>query len=267
MKDINNIAILTTVNNFFLYKKTVAFFPKNIKLYVIDGSNGLFGLNSIKFMFKKLKKHKIKWLIMADEDVVFVNSENVFDIINKMEVDGTDVCGIRDGGMLSWRDKNPYIINPFFCILNLEKIYSIYSESEFLENQYVLDNEFKDDLSELKYGYDKKSIFEDYYCFFLWLRRKEMKFQFLNAYGGDFENDLETTTVIGSDKNILLYHTWYARTYGLNKYHTNRIDKVLEKGDPQIEFNNRKIIYFKNYCFSINKNFNKFYNRFINLFR
>ena len=163
MKDVNNIAIITTVNNLFLYKKTVNFFPNNIKLFVIDGSYGLFGLNSIKFMFRKLKKHKIKWLIMVDEDVIFVNPQNIFDIINNMKIEGTDVCGIRDGGVLEWRDKNPYLINPFFCILNIKKIYSIYSESDFLENQYIQDNEFDDDLSELEYPFDEKSLFEDYY--------------------------------------------------------------------------------------------------------
>lgn len=73
----NSIAIITTVSNLSLYKRTVSFFPENIRLFAIDGKNGFFGLNSIKFMFNKLKKHKIKWLIMADEDVVFVNPDGV----------------------------------------------------------------------------------------------------------------------------------------------------------------------------------------------
>jgi hypothetical protein len=55
-----DIGILTTVNNFSLYKKTIAFFPDNFKTYAIDGSDGLFGLNSFKYMFKKLKKEKLK---------------------------------------------------------------------------------------------------------------------------------------------------------------------------------------------------------------
>ncbi|CAD5351002.1 hypothetical protein [Flavobacterium bizetiae] len=92
-----SIAIVTTVSNMKLFKKTVAFFPDNIKIFVIDGSDGLFGLNSIKFMFKKLRQQKIKWIIMADEDVIFVNTESVFSIIKEMKDKDYGVAGIRDG--------------------------------------------------------------------------------------------------------------------------------------------------------------------------
>jgi hypothetical protein len=199
-----DIGILTTVNNFSLYKKTIAFFPDNFKTYAIDGSDGLFGLNSFKYMFKKLKREKLKWLILADEDVVFVKPKAVLNIIESLEENDEDVCGIRDGGVLSWRNKNPYLINPFFCILNLEKIYSIYNEKAFLNNQYIIENEFNDDLSSLTFKYTKDSLFEDYYCFFLWLRRNNLKFRFLNAQGNNFENDLETTSVFDINNNILL---------------------------------------------------------------
>jgi hypothetical protein len=238
-----NIAIITTVNNIALFKKTVVNFPKGIDLFAIDGSKGLFGLESFKLMYRKLRGRKIKWLVLADEDVVFVDPSGVFDLIKKMEFEETDVCGIRDGGVLSWRGKNPYLLNPFFCIINLEKIYSIYSESEFIKHQYVEKDEFNDDLSNLPFAYDKMSLFEEYYCFFLWLRRKNMKFAFLNAIGDSFENDLETTTVFGLNNEILLYHTWYARTYGSDEYHTKRIDKIIAKGVTETEFEHQNIIW------------------------
>lgn len=263
--DVNNdVALITTVSNLSLYKRTVSTFPINIKLFVIDGNRGFYGLNSIKFMFKKLKKYKIKWLILADEDVVFVNPNAVFDIIKKIEEESFDICGIRDGGMLSWRDKNPYLLNPFFCILNLEKIYSIYSEKEFLEHQYIKDSEFDDDLSGLKYNYNTSSLFEGYYCFFLWLRRKGFKIKFLEATEGGFEKDLETTKVFDVNSEVLLYHTWYARLYEKVEYHTNRIDRVIEKGTFQNDFRSRKIIYLKNYSFLFNKWRKKTINRIIN---
>lgn len=264
---LNDIALITTVGNISLYKKTVSFFPENIKLFVIDGKEGIFGLSSIKFMFKKLKKHKIKWLIMVDEDVVFVNPKAVFDIINKLEKESYDICGIRDGGVLPWRDKNPYLINPFFCILNLEKISSIYDEKEFLRHQFIKDIEFDDDLSKLKYNYDTISLFEDYYCFFLWLRRKNFKIKFLEARAGDFDNDIETTTVFNVKNGILLYHTWYARLYENNEYHTDRIDRVVEKGNFQKDFRFREIIYFKDYFFLFKKRSRKIINKIINKFK
>lgn len=263
----NNIGLITTVSNFSLYKKTVAFFPENIKLIAIDGSNGLFGLNSIKFMFKKIRKHQIKWLILADEDVIFINSKIVFDIINNLEEEKIDVCGIRDGGMISWRGKNPYLPNPFFCILNLENIFPIYSEIEFLNNNYSVKDEFDDDLSDLIYPYNKESLYEDYYCFFLWLRRKKISFKFLKAEVAGFENDQETTAVYGYNDEVFLYHTWYARTYGSNEYHTNRIDKVIDKGIELKGFEKRNIVWLENYSFSFKKRIRKLKNRIYNFFQ
>ena len=51
----SKIAILTTVANFELYKKTSVFFPKGIKRYVIDGTNHMYGRNSIVYMISKFK--------------------------------------------------------------------------------------------------------------------------------------------------------------------------------------------------------------------
>lgn len=266
MNNFNNIGLITTVSNISLYKIAITFFPKNIKLFAINGMDGLFGLNSIKLMLKKMKKHKIKWLILADEDVIFINSSAVFNIINNLEEENIDVCGIRDGGMLSWRDKNPYMPNPFFCIINLEIILPIYSEKEIIKNCYLVKDEFDDDLSNLIFPYNKDSLFEDYYCFFLWLRRKGFSFKFLKAESAGFQNDLETTLVYDLNDKGLLYHTWYARAYGKNEYHTNRINNVINKGVSIEKFKYREIIWFKNYFFSIKKELRKIKNNIYNFF-
>lgn len=266
-QNLDNIAIVTTVSNKFLFKKTVEFFPENIEIIVIDGSDGLFGLDSIKFMFKKLKRKKFKWVIMADEDVVFVNVESIFSIIKEMQQNNYGVAGIRDGGVLPWRDKNPYLINPFFCVLNFEKINSFYNEQEFLNQNYLIEGEFNDNLEHLSFKYSTSSLFENYYCFFIWLRRKNINIKFLNAQISDFENDSETTTVFGLNNEIVLYHTWYARTYGLNMTHTNRINNVIEEGFFVKKFDKRKITYLKSYSFTFKKNAKKIYNKIKNHFK
>ena len=86
-----NKAILTTVASYELYGITSKFFPKGIKKYVIDGTNGMHGIHSIHYMFYKLSKKDIKWLILADEDVIFKDSDIVFSIIKKMEADNFSV--------------------------------------------------------------------------------------------------------------------------------------------------------------------------------
>lgn len=116
--------MITTINNLLLFSQTIAFFSDTFKTFVIDGSKGIFSLNSIKFMFKKLRNQKLKWLVMADEDVIYVNPESVMNMIQSMEENNIDVCGVRDGGQLLWRNKNPNVLILFFCILNFEKIYS-----------------------------------------------------------------------------------------------------------------------------------------------
>lgn len=258
------IALVTTVSNKYLYKKTVSTFPKQVDLIAIDGTEGLYGLNSIKFIFKKLSARKYDWVVLVDEDVVFVDTDYIFKIIENMSINNITVTGIRDGGILSWRDKNPYLINPFFCVLDFKKIKSFYNQKEMEKNQYIVEDEFNDDLSDLKYNFDTNSLFEKYYCFFLYLRRKGMKFKFLEAFSDTFENDLETTTVLADDSKVILYHTWYARTYGTNDYHTKRIDKILSLGMVD-NFNKKiKITWIKDNSFNLNKKIKRFKNRVIN---
>lgn len=132
--DNTKIAILSTVINNELYQKSSQLFPQNIQKYVIDGTNGMHGLDSIFYMMKKLKGKGIEWLIMADEDVLFKNPNIVFDVIKKMEFQNYTVCGIRDGGLLSHRNYNPYLINTFFSIINFKKIESIWDKKEVLKH-------------------------------------------------------------------------------------------------------------------------------------
>jgi len=76
----DKIAIVTTVGNFDLYNRTINFFPTGIKIYMVDGTKGFYGIRSLLFFIEKLKNSGIDWLIMADEDVVFKKPEYVFDL-------------------------------------------------------------------------------------------------------------------------------------------------------------------------------------------
>ncbi|RTY81371.1 hypothetical protein EKL97_07930 [Flavobacterium sp. LS1P28] len=256
--DNSNIAILSTVINKELYKKSSQLFPSNIQKYVIDGINGMHGLDSVFYMMKMLRGRNIEWLIMADEDVLFENTKMVFDIIKKMESQNYSVCGIRDGGLVSHRIHNPYLINTFFSIINFKEIEFIWNKKEVLKNQYCIENEFQDDLSNLRGSYDTFSIYEPYYCFYIWLRRNKKQFLFLDS-NQPFQEDKITNAVYFEDK-VLLYHTWYARSYGINKKHTVRINKILEL----LKFENKitqNPIVFKHKTFFIIKSVGKLYKR------
>lgn len=254
----NKIAILTTVINNELYQKSSKLFPRDIQKYVIEGTNGMHGIDSVFFMMKKLKGKDIEWLIMADEDIIFENSKLIFEIIDKMMYEKYTVCGVRDGGHILHRNYNPYLINTFFSIINFKEIESIWNKKEVLKNQYVLNDEFDDDLSNLNEPYDKLSTYEPYYCFYLWLRRNKKQFLFLDTKL-PFQDD-ELTNAVYFEEKILLYHTWHARSYGVNKKHTDRINKVF----GILQFKNETIInaiILKHKTFFIIKRVRKLYNR------
>lgn len=238
-----NTAIISTVANFDLYQKSSIYFPSNVCRYVIDGRNGMYSLDSILYMFKVLKGKGIKWLIMADEDVVFQNSSKVFEVIEYMEKNTYHYCGVRDGGVIPHRIYNPHAINTFFSILHFSEIEKEFNKREVVQNNYIKPKEFSDDLSGLKIPFDETSLFEPYYCFYLWLKRNGFQFLPLQA-DIPFAGDELTTAVYTPQGDLLLYHTWYARAYGVIEKHTMRIDKVLKLA-PETELKNEKPIILK----------------------
>ena len=260
--DKSRIAILSTVVNFDLYNKSAQLFPKGIRKYVIDGRNGMHSVASILYMLRKLKNKNIDWLIMADEDVLFINPDLVFDCIARMQKNNITVCGVRDGGIIPHRMQNPYAINTFFSILNFKEILAIWNEREMLKNQYTVAGEFDDDLSKLTGEYNVNSIYEPYYCFYFWLRRNDKKILFLDA-DMPFENDQIANRVKDDLGNELLYHTWYARSYGDNEKHTKRIDAIFDK----VHFNAGELPkpeIFKDLTYAFRKNLKKQFDRVIN---
>jgi len=253
MVENSKIAILTTVANFELYRRTSQYFPIGIQKYVIDGTNGMHGIHSIIFMMEVLKNKGIEWLIMADEDVIFKESPVVFSIIKEMIENNLDIAGIRDGGMIKHRNYNPFVINTFFSILNFKEIERIWNVQDMKKNQFILDNEFDDNLSKLSGKYDASSTYEPYYCFYLWLRRSQKKILFLET---NMCEDEITNKVLFKDKHFL-YHTWYARSYCKSEKHTNRIDVILNEYITDSEKNIVEYILYKDSMFYINSKFKK----------
>ncbi|WP_035678961.1 hypothetical protein [Flavobacterium limnosediminis] len=226
MYDKSKIVILTTVINWDLYKKSSQYFPAGIQKYVIDGREGMFGIDSIYFMMEKFEALDVDWLIMADEDVLFLYPEGIYKTMDYMLENNFILSGVRDGGDIPNRTYSPYLINTFFSIVNLKKLKSIWNKVEVKKNHYILENEFEEDYAKMGEKYDVMSLYEPYYCFYFWLRRKGEKILFLESEA-PFEDKI-TTLAYTPDNKKLFYHTWYARSYGNNKKHTVRIDKVFD---------------------------------------
>jgi hypothetical protein len=252
--DKSKIGLVTTVANWELYNKTKSFFPSGLKYFAVDGTSGLYGLRSLVFVLEKLRNYDLDWLIMADEDVIFTDEGEVFELIEYMDKGSFSASGVRDGGQLEWRNKNPHVLNTFFCILNLKEIFKIYNRKEMLSQQVIFRKEFDDtEISFLPFkNYDTTSLFEPYYCFFLWLLRKGKKINYLMATN-PVENDYATTLVRNNAGNDILFHTWYARFYGKEEFHTQRIKKIIDLGVKTSGL--KRIVLLKNYPFTIKKFF------------
>ena len=66
------------------------------------------------------------------------------------------ICGVQDGGMLPERSGNPYVMNPFFSIIDLKKLKKIWNKTEMLSSNQIVEGEFNDDLSNLIYPFNTK---------------------------------------------------------------------------------------------------------------
>lgn len=223
---------MTTVANFGLYEKTRSYQPPGIRKLVIDGRGGMYGLDSLFYAFEKLPLKGVKWLILADEDVLFLENKSLTEIIETMKLGNYTIAGVRDGGTLPNRRHNPYVPNTFFCVLDYQNISTIYSRKEIKKQQHSIPKEFTEDLKNLKVGFDTTSLYEPYYCFFLWLKRKNHKFLFLDADLLHPNTDELATKVYDLDNNPFLIHTWYARAYGKNAVQTKRIDTIIDAYAP-----------------------------------
>lgn len=258
----SKIAIISTVINFDLYNITSKHFPKEITKYVLDGRNGMHGVDSIYYIFKKFQNKNIDWLVLADEDLIFSDSEVVFSIIENMKNMEFTVCGIRDGGIISHRKFNPHVVNMFFVILNFKEILKIWNKNEVKRNQFILPNEFELNVSELTRMFNINSLYEPYYCFFLWLKRNKKRFLFLNARM--LEDGISNSILFNNIE--FAYHTWFARSYKINKNHTTRINNILnilniDSGKTEID---RNLVIYKDSLYYL-KNKMKFFFRRLNI--
>lgn len=258
----SNIAILTTVANFELYGITSKLFPRGIRKYVIDGRNGMHGIHSINYMFNKLSNEDIDWLILADEDVIFKNAEDIFSIISKMEAENLSVCGVRDGGRISHRKYNPTAINTFFSIINFKEISKIWNKKEVKKHQYILPSEFEFDKTQLNGLFDVLSLYEPYYCFFFWLKRKGKQFLYLDSQ----MLDDNISNALMFEGQVFAYHTWYARSYNINEKHTVRINKVLNEMTIGVDSGtlDSNVVIFKDQFFFIKMKIKKTFKKILN---
>lgn len=222
-----DIAIVTPSCTRELYEHTSRLFPADLPHYVVDGNSGLFGLDFLSFIHQRLKNKRIKWLILMDEDIILTRPDSIYQLVYYMQAHNFGFCGMREGGVHSGRLHNPHVVNTFFSIINFEWTSTHWDKSEVLSHQQVSENEFEDNLDDLPFAWDDQSLFESYYCFYLWMRRNGHKGLFLSS--SHIPDDPYTNILSDHLNREFLVHTWYARQYHKSSDQKIRIDHQLEK--------------------------------------
>lgn len=218
-----NIAVTTRSMNVNLYDKmrsTCSFNAKYLRYTEFQT-----GPSSLDYLLL-ISQLEYDYVINVDEDIAFIDDKVIYEIIDYMEENNYDYCGVADGGEILVRINNPLAMNPFFNIFNAKKIRTMVSQFDLnINSKKMLEEDWDKKLKhpkKCKYQYNDA---EPFYPFFYNLIKMGIKGLYLSAE--NFEDEI-STIVKFNNKNILC-HTWYAREY--KKYgspHRDRIDRVFD---------------------------------------
>jgi len=208
-----------------LYKLSGTLFPQNIENVRLTDQT------ADGYFFTMLKDTSCDIAINVDEDAFIVDLEAVFDLAEYVVANNYANAGIPDCGPACPRGMNPIITNPFFNILNLELIRDKYSDIKAIKKfdyEKVKDemvSAFPNDILEKISGDFECIDYEPYYPFFFWLA-----YNFKTLYLlGEKHEDKFSTILHDLKGNPLCFHSWFARKYKIQKFHTDRINNLINE--------------------------------------
>lgn len=219
-----SIKIYTRSANILLYRYSQGLISlpyKRVRLY---------GTTADGYFYQMLEDKECDIAINIDEDAFVVNQQALLSLLDYVMKNHIVCCGMNDGGVLPIRVGHPSIMNPFFNIINLKAIREKFNRTE-IEN-FSFDEHKEELLSKLplklrNYHGEKTddAHYEPYYSFFFWLALN-FKIQYLPVQQ---HSDGYTTILCNQDNQPILYHTWWSRVYGMDIFHTQRINNVIKE--------------------------------------
>jgi len=213
----------------------------NIQIYTRSCNDQLFRLSGktigLPYPKKKLKfttgdgyfyeimKSDADIVINIDEDAFIVDNKELLNLLIYFVENNYVNCGMPDGGVVPVRGHNPLVINPFFNIMDLRVLRQEFSLS-LMQKYKNFDSSMTDmtnhSLMRSNYIYD---MYEPYYPFFLWIKKN---YKTLDMDATTLADGF-TTVLLSHNNKPFLYHTWWSRSYGIDPYHTDRINKVIKE--------------------------------------
>jgi len=221
------VLIVTRSINATLYGRSQALLTLPYKRHRIVGLNHW--MNARDYLHV-LFEHDVKWLMNLDEDCFVFDNARLAGLLQYMQEQDYDFCGIPDGGACIHRFHNPVAMNPFFNIFHVGRIRpKLRACDAWQVNQRVHRPEFESFTPRSlmkeghKFAYDN---FECFYGFFFWLLENGFKPLYLPSR--ELADGL-TTEVQDHKNRPFMYHTWFARSYESDAAHHARIDRAFER--------------------------------------
>lgn len=168
-----------------------------------------------------------KWVLNLDEDCFLTNYNKIYTLIDFLEKNNYDYCGVQDGGSIPVRIHNPLVSNPFFNLFNVEKINKLEKKYRTTKeyNLEVLKNKFEKHIR-FKHSALNYDLYEPFYKQFFWLLEEGLIPYFNNATPFDQEKYFviapigriipyynSPTLILDNNDDELAIHTWHSRYY------------------------------------------------------
>jgi hypothetical protein len=215
------ITCVTRSMNDQLYDMMLSLCPPDWRFIKVSNSTA-FGY--IDYLFTE--KFDGKWVLNLDEDCFLVDYQKVYSLIEFLEKNDYDYCGVQDGGSIPVRIHNPIVSNPFFNLFNVEKISAL--DKDYYHTRYDVEEMRKKYSDHVRFWHTRYEFddFEPFYSEFFWLLDKGLKPFFNNAIPYDKEKYFvfapigrvipyynSPTMILDHRDSPMALHTWHSRFY------------------------------------------------------
>ena len=208
-----------------LFQITLSFLDDDWPIYVVDGSDGCYGLPALRHAVENVPT---RWGVLLDEDAFVLSNERVRGLVAWAAQDGYAAVGVPDGGVFPRRPHNPNALNLFFNVLDLEAIRRVWDADDCAR--------WMDRGSEMTHPWPPASLlnpgvpyvfddYEPYYCFYFWLADAGLSTGYLDAR---MHSDGLSAIVLDHATQPIVAHTWYAREFDTPGPMRERILDVVE---------------------------------------
>jgi hypothetical protein len=228
---VDDATVVITSTGGELLETTVSFLDDVWPVYVVDGSEGCYGLPALRHVIEQVSA---RWAVLLDVDAFVLDNTRLAGVVSWAAHHGHAAVGVPDGGIISHRTHNPNALNLFFNVLNLDAIRTVWDERacrRWIGRGSAMTRLWPPE-SLLKPGVAHQfDDYEPYYGFYFWLADVGLSTGYLDARD---HSDGVSTIVLDQEGQPVVIHSWYGREFDLAGPMRDRILDVVTyaRGGP-----------------------------------